>query len=158
MINLLIWTVCIAVESANVARPVDLIGTWKFVGEVDRLADGRPANIAPKAGYDGLLVYTPTGYVTAQIYPRGRTWKPTSVMPEELRTTFDLSASYFGTYTANPAAGEITHHILAALDPTGAGWEDKKQFTLSGDTLVLKGTWELRGEEVRYEVTWQRVR
>ena len=75
-----------------------------------------------------------------------------------LPMTCDLSASYFGAYTVNAATGEVIHHILAALDPTGSGWDDKKQFTLSNDTLMLKGIWEVRGEDIRYEVTWQRVR
>lgn len=160
MINLLIWTACLTVGSSGVAGPTaaDLVGTWRYVGEVDRHADGTLADLVPRAGYDGLLVYTKNGYVTAQIYPKGRPWKPASASREELQATFDLSASYFGTYTVNAATGDVTHHILAALDPTGSGWDDKKQFSLSNDTLVLKGIWEVRGEEIRYEVTWQRVR
>ncbi|HTY42368.1 MAG TPA: lipocalin-like domain-containing protein [Thermoanaerobaculia bacterium] len=159
MTNAFLWMAFVAFGSP-VAGPTaaDLVGTWRYVGEVDRHADGTVADLVPRAGYEGLLVYTANWYVTAQIYPKGRTWKPGSVTREELQTTFDLSASYFGTYTVNAAAGEITHHVLANLDPTGSGWDDEKHFTLSGDTLVLKGIWEVRGEEIRYEVTWQRVR
>ena len=158
MITLLPLALYAFLGAASNPSAAAFVGTWTFVSEVDRHADGTEAHLTPAAGYDGLLVYTANGYVTAQMYPRGRTWTATSVTPEELKTTFDLSASYFGTYEINAAAGEITHHIIAALDPSGANWDDKKGFTLSGDRLVLKGSWEVRGETIRYEVTWQRVR
>jgi hypothetical protein len=159
MISLLAWLACAAVVSPSVpgTPALDLVGTWAYVSEEDRHANGTLAHLTPAAGYEGLLVYTSTGYVTAQIYPRGRKWTSASVTSEELRDTLDLSASYFGTYRINASAGEITHHVLAALDPSAGGWDDKKTFTLSGDRLVLKGSWEVRGEKVRYEVTWQRV-
>lgn len=158
MITLLPLVLSAFFEAASIPSAAAFVGTWKFVSEVDRHADGTEAHLTPAAGYDGLLVYTANGYVTAQIYPRGRTWTATSVTPEELRNSFDLSASYFGTYKINAADGEITHHIIAALDPSGANWDDKKAFTLSGDRLMLKGSTEVRGETIRYEITWQRVR
>jgi hypothetical protein len=157
--NLMIWTLVVAISSST-PGPVaaDLVGTWRYVGEVDRHADGTLAPVAPKAGYEGLLIYTANGYVTAQIYPKARGWEGSSATTDQLKETFDLSTSYFGTYTVDGSTGEVTHHILAALDPSGTGWDDRKQFTLADDRLVLKGVWELRGEKIKYEVAWQRVR
>jgi hypothetical protein len=136
----------------------NLIGTWVYVTEEDRHIDGTQAHLVPSAGYDGFLVYTENGYVTAQIYPRGRKWASDSATHEELQSTFDLSASYFGTYKVNASTGQITHHVLAALDPSAVNWDDQKSFTLSGDQLVLRGTWDVRGETILYAVTWRRVR
>lgn len=131
-----------------------LVGTWHFVREVDRRADGTPADVP--AEYDGLLVYTADGFVSAQIFPRGRSWKPSSASLKELRSGFELATSHFGRYTVDSAAGTVTHRVEAGLDPTDGGEEKKRRFTLTGDELVLSGSWVYGGETIGFEITWRR--
>src|SRR5262245_2160657 len=54
----------------------DLVGVWKFVKEVDRHADGSILEGAPPEGYKGQIIYTSNGYMSVQIFPVGRNWKP----------------------------------------------------------------------------------
>jgi ketosteroid isomerase-like protein len=130
-----------------------LVGTWHFVREIDRRTDGAP--IDPPVEYDGLLIYTADGFVSAQIFPRGRGWVPDSASLKELRSGFELSTSYFGRYAVDPAAKTVTHHVESGLDPDDAG-EKTRRYRLSGDELVLTGSWVYGGETVQFEITWRR--
>lgn len=67
---------------------------------------------------DGMLYYDPSGQMIVQSAPRRENpragAKPT---PQEAGAALDGHVAYLGTYTINEAAGTITHHQVATVQP-----------------------------------------
>jgi len=97
--------------------------------------------------------------MVVQIAPRGRNWRRSTATPEQLRETVEAGDAYFGRYTVDASAGTVTHHVEGSLlDPTDEGTQLTRRFRLSGDTLVLAGSWEYGGETLAFEITWSRLK
>ena len=141
--------VCIAEES--------VVGVWRFVKEIDYRSDGSQIELVPPDGYMGQIIYTADGFMSAQIFPRGRTWKPARATLKDLKSTLDLSTSYFGRYEIDPVKKQVTHKVAGNLDPTAETTNYVRNFKFAGDTLILTGTWEYNGEKLNFEITWQRI-
>lgn len=123
-----------------------VVGAWRFEKEVDTRADGTRVAVGPQDGYRGFLLYTADGRMVVQIMPRGRKWRRSTATPEQLRETVETADAYFGRYTIDPSEGTVTHHVEGSLDPSDEGMQLTRRFRLSGDTLVLAGSWEYGGE------------
>jgi hypothetical protein len=63
--------------AARVAAAHELAGTWVFEKETHARADGTPVTVEEPA-YDGVLIYTVDGFVSATVMPRERKWQPAS--------------------------------------------------------------------------------
>ena len=135
-----------------------LVGAWRFEKELDTRADGTRVTVGPPAGYQGFLLYTADGRMIVQIMPRGRRWRRSAATPEQLRETVEAGDAYFGRYTIDSSEGTVTHHVEGSLDPSEEGTQLTRRFRLSGDTLVLAGSWEYGGETLAFEITWSRVK
>ena len=146
-----------AVPVLHGAEP-SVVGAWRFEKEVDTRADGTRVTVGPKEGYNGFLLYTSDGRMMVQIMPQGRLWRRSTATPEQLRETVDAGDAYFGRYTIDSSAGTVTHHVEGSLDPSEEGKPLTRRFRLSGDTLVLAGSWEYGGETLGFEITWSRQR
>lgn len=48
---------------------------WRFQQEVDRRVDGSIFEGGPALGYEGIVIFTASGYMSAILMPKGRTWK-----------------------------------------------------------------------------------
>jgi hypothetical protein len=142
---------CIAEEN--------VVGVWRFVKEIDYRSDGSQVDYVPPDGYVGQIIYTADGFMSAQIFPRGRKWKPANATLKDLQSTMDLSTSYFGRYEIDPVKKQVTHKVSGGnLDPSAEITNYVRDFKLTGDTLILTGPWELNGEKLKFEITWQRVK
>ena len=78
-------------------------GVWRLVEEIDRRPDGSLIKNGPAAGYNGLLIFTRSGYMSSTIMPMGRTWKRETVTPTELRNTFEEASAHAGRYQCDTA-------------------------------------------------------
>src|SRR5262245_34168631 len=134
------------------------VGVWRFVKEVDRRADGSVVQIGPSKGYIGLLIFSEDGYVSGQIYPVGRTWKPSTATREEFQSTLDFSTAGFGRYQIDLTKKQILIKFEGNLDPTQEGASIIRTFKFSGDTLILSGPFEYNGENFTFDITWSRER
>src|SRR5262245_27113071 len=83
----------------------ELEGVWIFEKEVDARADGSPAPV-PVVAYDGVLIYTADGHVSANIMPRGRAWTLDSATRADLMGSVGEGAAtaYAGRYEIDAAA------------------------------------------------------
>lgn len=127
-----------------------IVGTWRIAAFEDWDAQG---NVYHAYGEHpiGYVIYTPTGQVSVHIQqapPRTRFSSGVDSVwtPEEIRSQVNGYATYFGTYTVDPAQGIVTHRVEGALRPSYVGTEQRRPFRVSGDTLIL-------GDEK----TWRRV-
>ena len=85
-----------------------LEGVWRYVEEVDRRADGSVVKTSPTGGYDGLLIFTPNGYMSATLMPKGRTWRHETVTPAEVRATFDAASAHAKAAKKDTRARKVT--------------------------------------------------
>src|SRR5262245_27360087 len=138
----LLFVFIIFVALLNVSSADENVaGVWRFVKEIDYKSDGSKIELVPPDGYVGQIIYTADGFMSGQIFPRGRTGKPENATMKDLKSTLDLSTSYFGRYEIDPVKKQVTHKVAGNLDPTAETTNYVREFKLSKDTLILTGPW-----------------
>jgi hypothetical protein len=76
----------------------------------------------------------------------------------EVRAAFEGHTSYFGTYTIDPSARTVTHHVRGASYPNWIGHDQIRYYRIDGSHLVLSSSPILyRGESLEYILTWERI-
>jgi hypothetical protein len=119
---------------AQQTKAHNLTGTWERVSLV---VDGKPQQ-PPRAPL--MLILGEDGWFSQTELPAGR--KPLK-KPLEQYTVDEFVQSFKnvgaarGTYTVD--GNVFTRRHVANIDPGAVGYEDRRQFTLDGDTLTLSG-------------------
>jgi lipocalin-like protein len=76
----------------------------------------------------------------------------------EVRVAFEGHVSYFGTYTIDPSARTVTHHVHGSSYPNWMGHDQIRYYRIDGSHLVLSTPPILfRGELLEYILTWERI-
>jgi hypothetical protein len=76
----------------------------------------------------------------------------------EVRAAFEGHASYFGSYTIDPSARTVTHHVRGASYPNWMGHDQIRYYRIDGSHLVLSTPPILfRQESLEYILTWERI-
>jgi hypothetical protein len=139
-------------------RATPLEGVWRLLEEVDHRADGSVIKTGPDTGYNGLLIFTGSGYMSSTIMPKGRTWKRDSVSPAELRETFEAASAHAGQYECDTTAHTVRMENVMALDPADEGNWDVVRYRVQRDTLELSGDWTYNGEKLTFAIRLERVK
>ena len=157
--NILIVVIVLSLTPALVIAGDEkqIVGIWRFEKEVDTLADGTEVAPGPAGGYQGLLVFTPGGRFVGQLVPRGRQWRIETVALDDLRDSLTATDANFGTYRLDTAARTLTYHPEGSLDPSLEGSDQVRGYKMSGDVLVLSGSWQYQGTKRHFAITWRRV-
>jgi hypothetical protein len=134
-----------------------LEGVWRFVEEVDRRPDGSLVKTGPAAGYDGLLIFTSSGYMSSTIMPKGRSWRRQTVTPAELRDTFEGASAHAGRYEPDRAKRVVRMESIISLDPADEGKWELVGYRVQRDTLELSGPWTYNGEKLTFTVRLVRL-
>ena len=135
-----------------------LEGVWRFVEEVDRRPDGSLVETGHAAGYNGLLIFTSSGYMSSTIMPKGRSWRRQTVTPAELRDTFEGASAHAGRYEPDRAAHTVRMENIMSLDPADEGNWDVVGYRVQRDTLELSGPWTYNGEKLTFTIRLARVK
>jgi Lipocalin-like domain len=139
-----------------------LIGVWNLVSYIDEQAgreDVHPFGPEPQ----GFLIYTPDGFVSAQLMKTGRPaflssdWDHGT--PEEYRATGSGYIAYSGTYEIDEGKRTVTHIPFVSLLPNLIGGRQCRSIELEGDRLVLRaaGTSVAGGVYVTSRLEWKRA-
>ena len=139
-------------------RDTALEGVWRFVEEVDRRPDGSLIKTGPAAGYNGLLIFTSSGYMSSTIMPKGRTWRRETVTPAELRDTFEGASAHAGRYECDTAKHTVRMENILSLDPADEGKWDMVGYRVQRDTLELSGPWTYNGEKLTFTIRLARLK
>lgn len=146
---------------AQIAPAPSLAGTWQLVSFEARDSKGQ---LQRPLGEDvsGLLVYDAGGNMAAHVMKNGRPRfaanDPDRGTDAEVRAAFEGYASYFGTYTSDPALQTITHHVHGAWYPNWIGNDQLRHFKFSGSRLILSTPALISGgESLEYILTWERI-
>jgi hypothetical protein len=133
-------------------------GVWRFVEEVDRRPDGSLIKTGPAAGYNGLLIFTNSGYMSSTIMPKGRTWRRETVTPAELRDTFEGASAHAGRYECDAEKHTVRMENMMSLDPADEGNWDVIGYRVQRDTLYLSGPWTYNGEKLTFTIRLARLK
>ena len=136
-----------------------LHGAWELVHFEARDESG---GVAHPVGRDvaGMIVYTPSGHVSAQI---GAGDRPSFASEDVRGATEPESAAAFATYIAYGGTYEVLedrvrHHVRHSLFPNWVGTVQERFYELDGDDLFLRTPpITVAGRTVVSELRWRRA-
>jgi hypothetical protein len=135
-----------------------LIGTWRLVSYELRSADGSAVYPMGRE-VDGLIMYVPDGYMSANLMVPGRPayagGAGASGTPAELAAAAAGYFGYAGRFEVDEAASVVIHRIEVALMPNLAGTTQRRHISLDGIRLALRGD-AMPGGATPY-IIWDRV-
>lgn len=135
-----------------------VVGIWQWTGAGLYTAGGENVQAANRD--PSVIVYTPTGHMAVLYLPApGR--KPfagPTPTPEEARSAWQGSVSYFGTYIVQPKTRTMFHYQLSAANPTAVGGWFMRNFEINGSQakLIFPPT-TLNGQQVRNTLTLKQL-
>lgn len=140
-----------------------IVGGWRLSDWRTEYSDGRPATLPFGEHPEGVLVYSPDGWMNASICRASR--PPMSgeslkhaPVPERL-AAIDSFMNYGGPYSF-PDPDHVRHEVVIALFPNMIGTEQVRRMRfIDDDTLVLAAEDALPGTTVRrrHSLTWKRA-
>ena len=135
-----------------------LPGVWRYLKEVDTRSDGSTINV-PGPQYAGFIIYTPDGFVAANVMPKARTWSSGSATIDELResTVVGATTAYAGRYEVDPKTRTVAHLVSVSVDPGDEGHRLARMYAFEGDVLLLSGDFIYNSEKLRFTVYWERA-
>ena len=124
-----------------------LMGAWRYIG-ANVKGQRRDNGPDPK----GMIYYGPHGEMMVQIAPDVARKRAGAVAtPEEAKHALSGYIAYLGTYSIDAAAGTVTHHRQASLQPGDEG-DLVRRCEFKGDRLSL---WSADNS---LEVIWERIK
>jgi len=140
-----------------------LIGAWKLVSYEVRPVDGSPSFYPLSERPMGIILYTPDGYVSAQLSKPDR--KPFA-SDDWFNGTHDEyiqgASTYFaytGEFHIDEMAQTLTHSMFISLFPNWIGQTQPRAMKIEGDDLYISsvGPFETAGKTVNSYLHWKRA-
>lgn len=138
----------------------DLVGAWELVRWEIGYSDGREVSLPYGEDAEGMIMYTPNGYMSAVLRPRKRGPVSTQYVrqapAEEKAKLFDTLMYYGGPFRIE--GNDVIHCVEHALNPDLAGTEQVRHVAFDGDILYLTGEEKIEGHDLvrLHKVTWRR--
>jgi hypothetical protein len=140
-----------------------LIGAWKLVSYVEKPTDGSAAFYPMGKEPKGIIMYTPDGYMSAQLQKPGRRtfasgdWFEGS--DEEVREEAAGYIAYSGPFHTDEATQSLTHSMFVSLFPNWIGQTQPRTVKIEGDLLHLSSAKPIRsgGKETMSYLVWKRA-
>jgi Lipocalin-like domain len=140
-----------------------IIGAWELVSYIERDSPDGAARYPHGEDALGLIMYTPDGYMSAQIMTPGR---PAYDQPIARGGTAEQAAAaalgylaYSGPYSVDESTGTVHHHVAVSLLPNWLGSTQVRHTYLDGDQLTITSTTPLTdGGQVWSTLVWARAR
>ena len=140
-----------------------LVGAWKLVSYVERPVDGSAPFCPMGDTPQGIILYTPDGYVSAQLMRPGRPqfasgdcFRGTA---EEIREEALGYIAYSGPYHTDEGQQTLTHSMFVSLFPNWLGQTQPRVVKIEGDLLHLStaAPFPSGGKEIMAYLTWRRA-
>jgi len=119
-----------------------LIGAWKLV-EYSMEDKENPGEKFYPLGEDatGFIVYTPDGYMSAQMMAAGRPEYAGGRLHtgtlQEMAAAAKGYLAYSGPYEVEEETHTLYHHMAVSMNPTWLGQTQKRFVKLEGDTITI---------------------
>jgi hypothetical protein len=141
-----------------------LIGAWVLASCVERdietAAEDHPLGDRPV----GLILYTPDGYVSAQLQRRERTpfadGDLLRATPEEYAAAGSSYIAYSGRFFVDEDRKSLSHEMAVSFFPNWFGRQQVRLVEVNGETLRLSSDapQRLNGTLKTAMLTWRRAR
>jgi hypothetical protein len=139
-----------------------LVGAWELVSCIERDSPDGPVRYPHGEDAQGLIMYTPDGFMSAQIQSAGR---PNYHRPVASGGTTEQAAAaalgclaYSGRYFVDESTGDIRHEAKLSLVPNYLGKLHLRHSDLDGDHLTLSSELPLSdGRTVYSSLLWTRA-
>ncbi|MEP3561708.1 MAG: lipocalin-like domain-containing protein [Marinobacter sp.] len=140
-----------------------LIGAWQLHSYVEVPEDGSepfyPLGTQPK----GIIMYTPDGYMSAQLMADGR--EPFAIAdfyqgePEEYVAAGSTYIGYSGRFAVDEQKQTLTHSMYVSFFPNWLGQTQPRAVSLANGVLTLGPTSPIvsRGKRVMSRLVWHRA-
>ncbi len=141
-------------------RRDDLVGTWQLASYTVE-SDGEASEpLGPEPA--GLIVYTPDGYMSAQLMRRDRPAYDRAITGggtlEQMAGAASGYLCYSGPFTLDEAADVVHHHVEVSLLPNWVGGIQVRQGHLDGGVLILSAEVTTRkGVSSKHVLVWRRA-
>jgi len=145
--------------------PEKFVGAWKLISVETIRPNGEV--IYPFYGKhpQGLIMYDRSGWMSVQIVsdpaatsPGSGSWEEILAAPQpDKAKAYENYYAYCGTWTLDPAAKTVTHHIQQSLRPGERGDNAVRHFELDGDRLILTAKTHEMGEDHERKLVWERL-
>jgi len=137
----------------------DLEGSWRLRSWEIRSGGGRGVTAPFGDCPEGLLVYTPDGWMSATVCRGDRAPLPADSSPRKVDEHLVAEAyrSYF--HYAGPYRIEtdsVVHTVRYSLNPNFVGTEQFRKMRIDGPLLTLTGIDRAGNTERHHELVWQR--
>ncbi len=132
-------------EKSNIKKPIavvnQLAGTWKLISFTD-FDSGTNKWVQPYGEHPkGYFTYTKSGVLNLNVsaqqplhFNADSAAKRCFTIPELLTVN---GANYFGTYTIDHKTSTVIHHPIGGNIPWYINADQKRQFKIQGDTLII---------------------
>jgi hypothetical protein len=141
-----------------------LIGAWMLVSYVEKPVDGSAPNHPMGARPMGIIMYTPDGYMSAQLmrpnrspFASGDWFKAT---PEEYGREASTYFAYSGSFHVDEEKETVAHSVFISLFPNWIGQTQQRVIKIEGATLYLSTASPIQsgGRMVNAYLQWRRAR
>jgi len=141
-----------------------LIGTWKLVSYVEKPVDGSAPFCPMGEEPQGIIMYTPDGYMSAQLMRTGRPrfkfgdWFRGS--DEEIKEEALGYIAYSGPFHTDEEKQTLTHSMFVSLFPNWVGLTQPRVVKIEGDMLHLSTATPITsgGKKTMSYLSWRRAK
>lgn len=135
-------TFCACAHSGTVAKPAELVGTWRLVEYWNRDSVDQPKQYPYGEQPLGFIVYDRGGNVLVELAKSPQPQRLSKeelgrLTVEELRSMLQGFVAYFGTYTVDTQKGLVIHHVTADLRREYTATDQARPFHVAGDELTI---------------------
>ena len=139
-----------------------LIGAWELISYMEKPLTGFPPNYPMGERPAGIIMYTPDGYMSAQLMrPNpGHFASPDwfKATPEEYARAASNYFAYAGPFEVDEESNTVTHFVLVSLFPNWIGQKQQRIARIEGDTLHLSTAAPIQsgGRTINAYLEWRR--
>ena len=139
-----------------------IVGGWELDSYIETDAETGKSSEPFGSHALGFILYTPDGYMSAQIQARERTPFKVADMfrgePEEYVASASTYLAYSGRYRVDGAGKRVIHDVVVSLFPNWVGMQQVRLVDLQGDRLGLSFEKPIRfnGTLKSATLTWRR--
>ncbi|SDC55829.1 Lipocalin-like domain-containing protein [Sanguibacter gelidistatuariae] len=140
-----------------------LVGAWKLVSYREIPVDGSEPFEPLGSTASGLIIYTPDGYMSAQLSASGREnfasgdWFAGT--DAEYKAEASTYIAYSGPFHVDEEQGTLTHSMFVSLFPDWTGQTQPRVVSIDGEFLHLGTASPIvsGGRTVNSTLTWRRA-
>ncbi len=141
-----------------------LIGAWMLISYEERPVDGSPSFYPMSEQPMGIILYTPDGYMSAQLSTPDR--KPFASgdwfkgSDDDYKQEASTYIAYTGEFHVDEQKQTLTHSMFISLFPNWIGQTQPRVVKIDGDNLRLNtaSPIESGGKQVNSYLVWERAK